>query len=271
MLKKLLRKLKRKIFKKIKIPIYIKISEKDLFKGQTALIFGGSGGIGLAIAKRLSSNGCRVITVGRNIEKLDAIKKDNSDLITEAFDLNDFENYQLFLEKIKVKYGNINSLVISQGVHILNPSFEKINFVDFDKVTNLDLKAAYFLIQKFSAVFDNKTLKKILVISSSRGFEPAWTPYGTAKAGLNSLIKGLAKELYAKNIIINGISPGVVATKLINYETNSDISSEENICERLIMPEEVASLANFLLSSEANMIVGENILISGGRGSFDIR
>lgn len=271
MFKKVFKKIKRKIFKTIKIPILIKVSEKTMFKGKTALILGGSGGIGLAIAERISSNGCETIIVGRDQGKIEAILKNNKNLHGEIFDLNDFDKYHVFFDKIKNKFKKIDFLIISSGVHVLNPQFETITLKDFDNVTNLDLKSIYFLIQNFSKVFENNDLKKILLISSSRGFEPAWTPYGVAKAGVNSLIKGLAKELYPKNIILNGISPGVVATSLINYDANNGINSFENICERLIMPEEVASLANFLLSDEADMIVGENILISGGRGSFDIR
>ena len=271
MITTLLRKIKRKVLKKIKIPIYIKVSEDKLFDGKKAIIFGGSGGIGLAIADRLNSQGCDVIIVGKNEIKLKEIEKERSNYMYEVFDLTFFDQYEEFLNKIKEKYGFIDFLIVSSGIHISNPNFETITSQDFDNVTDIDLKSTYFLAQKFSLIFNSTKQKKILLISSSRGFEPARTPYGISKAGVNSLVKGLAKELIKKNIIVNCISPGVVATSLINYKTENGIGTEENSAERLVMPEEVASLASFLLSGEANMIIGENILISGGRGSFDIR
>ena len=137
MIKTILRKIKRKVLKKIKIPIYIKVSEDKLFGDKKAIIFGGSGGIGLAIADRLNSQGCDVIIVGKNENKLKEIEKERSDYKCEVFDLNLFDKYEEFLKKIKEKYGLVDFLIISSGVHISNPNFETITSQDFDNVMEL--------------------------------------------------------------------------------------------------------------------------------------
>lgn len=111
----------------------------------------------------------------------------------------------------------------------------------------------------------------ILLVSSSRGAEPAWSPYGISKWSLNGLTKGLAQILLPYGIIVNAIAPGSTATELIGVKSGDSIESEENGLGRLVMPVEVANVAKLLVSGAGDMIVGETIHISGGRGLFDIR
>ena len=111
----------------------------------------------------------------------------------------------------------------------------------------------------------------ILIISSSRGSEPAWSPYGISKWALNGLIRGLAQMLLPYGIIVNGISPGATATELIGIKEDDSIYSTENGEGRLIMPDEIANVAKLLVGPAGDMIVGETIHVSGGRGVFDIR
>lgn len=111
----------------------------------------------------------------------------------------------------------------------------------------------------------------ILIISSSRGSEPAWSPYGISKWGLKGLTKGLAKIFVPFGINVNSIVPGSTATELIGIKTGENIFSEENDMNRLIMPDEIATLAKLLVSDAGKMINGEIIHIAVGRGSFDIQ
>ena len=116
-----------------------------------------------------------------------------------------------------------------------------------------------------------KDKKHILLVSSSRGAEPAWSPYGISKWSLNGFTQGLAQILLPSNIIVNSIAPGSTATELIGVKEGDNIFSEENGNGRLIMPDEVANVAKLLVSPSGDMIVGQTIYVSGGRGVFDIR
>lgn len=267
----LIKKILKKIYKKVKVPVYIEEKNDKIFVGKTAVIIGGTGGIGFSIAENLYNSGCNVILCGLNQRKLDDCKNKLSGIKTIKFDLNNFSKYDDFVLECN-QNNTIDFVIISSGVHIENPSFFEMKMCDFDKVISLDFKSTYFLCQKFSKYMIKLQKKgKIILISSSRGCEPAWTPYGISKNGINAMTKGLAKELIKYNIILNTISPGPTATSLINYSDGDDISSNENAFNRLIMPKEIGTLVNFLLRKSSDMICGENILISGGRGTFDIR
>lgn len=72
-------------------------------------------------------------------------------------------------------------------------------------------------------------------------------------------------------IIVNGIAPGSTATNLLNYKEGDSIATGDNVIGRMVMSDEIASYAKMLVSELGNMVVGETIYISGGRGKFDIR
>lgn len=118
---------------------------------------------------------------------------------------------------------------------------------------------------------ENKIKGSILIVSSSRGSEPAWSPYGISKWGLKGLVEGLGKMLIPYGINVNAIAPGSTATGLIGIKEGDSITSEENGMNRLIMPDEVATLAKLLVSDAGKMIDGEVVHIAAGRGTFDIR
>lgn len=262
--------------KKRLIPILQSSDPDKLLSDKVALLIGGTGGIGGAIARALVESGCRVIICGSSQEKIDRVKSDMEDangaVAFQVFDLQDFNTYEAKIAEAASIYGYIDILICSAGVHSVKHDFFQMTQEEYDRVMNINLKAPFFLCQKFG----EHQIRfgrggHILLISSSRGSEPAYTPYGLSKWGLNGLTKGLAQTLIPYGIVVNAIAPGATATPLIGIEPNDSISSQENMEGRLIVPEEVAHLARMLVSDEGNMIVGETIHISGGRGIFDIR
>lgn len=143
---------------------------------------------------------------------------------------------------------------------------------EYDRVMDINLKGTFFACQAVGKYMMLNNIKgHILLISSSRGSEPAWSPYGISKWGMKGLTKGLAKMLIPHGIVVNTIAPGSTATELIGVKEGDSIYSTENEESRYIVPDEVGMLAKLLVSDAGNMIVGETIHISGGRGVFDIR
>ena len=256
------------------IPIVTSLETAKLFEGKVAFIAGGNSGIGFSIAQRLISGGCKVIIGGSNSEKTqNACKKLNS---SYAHPINvDYSKPELFetvINEIITEYGGLDIFVNSTGVHSINMDFWNMTLEEFERVININLKGAYFMAQTISKyMVENSVHGHILFISSSRGSEPAWSPYGISKWGLNGFNQGLAQMLAAKKITVNCIAPGPTATGLIGFNEGDSIYSVDTACGSLCMPEEVASLAILLLSDAGRMVTGETIHISGGRGVWDLR
>ena len=274
-----MKKLARHIMAAIKIknmvPVYQDVSENQLLSGKIVLIVGGTGKIGQSIAISLLKCGCKVVITG---SKADTVKKSlstlekNGDIQGVVWQLNDFKSYEKKIEESINIFGKIDIFIDAAGVHSNNINFFSMTQEEYDRVMDVDLKSMFFcsqLIAKY--MIENGIKGHILLISSSRGNEPAWTPYGLAKWGTNGLVKGLAKLLTPKGIIVNGIAPGSTATPLVGYSEGETIYTTENTVERYVMPEEVGNIAKFLVSDMGNMIIGDIISISGGRGIFDIR
>ena len=246
------------------VPVIQIETDTEQFKGRVALISGGTGGIGLSIAKTLLSSGCKVILAGTNLDKL----KDTIDNLNTSnaaiLELNylKLESFDAKIEEADKIFGNIDIFVSSAGVHTEGVDFWKVTGEEYD----------FFMCKSMASYMRRRKLKgNILLVSSTRGFEPAWSPYGISKWAMNGLTKGLAQILFEDGITVNAIAPGSTATALIGINEGDSIYTNENKIGRFIMPTEVASLAKLLVSGSGKMISGETIRISAGRGVWDIR
>ena len=182
------------------------------------------------------------------------------------------ESFQSVVEEVVTKYGKLDIFINSAGVHTENVNFWSMGPSEFDRVMDINLKGVFFACQTVGKyMINNKIRGSILIISSSRGSEPAWSPYGISKWGLKGLTEGLGQMLVPYGINVNSIAPGSTATELIGIKEGDSITSEENGMNRFVMPDEVATLAKLLVSESGKMIDGEVIHIAGGRGTFDIR
>lgn len=250
------------------VPIAQELVPGSEFSGKVALVTGGDGGIGSEIAKRLVAGGCDVTISGRNEEKLARVAK----MIGADFVCTDYsstEDIEAGIHETALKHGKIDIFVSSAGVHTEDADFWSLTPDEFDHVMGVNLRGTFFATRAAARVMNEGG--HILLVGSSRGSEPAWSPYGISKWGIRGMTLGLAKQLASKGISVNSIAPGATATHLIGYEDGDSISAPENAFERYIMPSEVAGMACYLLSDAAKMVTGETIHISGGRGSFDIR
>ncbi|BCP58062.1 SDR family oxidoreductase [Streptococcus suis] len=259
------------------IPIAREIDVNQSLSGKVAVIIGGSGGIGLSIAKNFNRNGCKIVLCGTNSEKLknyiDEFPKAEN-VFPMVFDISQMDTISENVQKAFSIFGDVDILVNSAGVHTENVDFFTITPDEFDRVININIKGVYFVCKEFAKLMRKRpksSKRHILVISSSRGAEPAWSPYGISKWSLNGFTQGLAQILIPHNIIVNSIAPGSTATEMLGIQEGDNIFSEENGNNRLIMPDEVANVARLLVSPSGDMIVGQTIYVSGGRGIFDIR
>lgn len=256
------------------IPVEKPVSEQKMLEGKVALISGGSGGIGIAIAKELHACGCKVILGGTNAARLEKCKKQFSDGEVESiiFNLFNTDSIASTIKEAEGKFGTIDIFINSAGVHTENANFWTMTPEEYNRVMDINLKGVYFACLEMAKYWKEKKRKgHILLISSSRGSEPAWSPYGISKWGINGMTKGLAEILTPEGIIVNAIAPGSTATPLLGIHEGDSIYSEDNKLGRMIVPDEIAIYAKLLVSDAGDMLVGETIHISGGRGVWDIR
>lgn len=264
-------KIKKIFAQKEYLPISHTVPSSKEFEGKVALIGGGSGGIGLAIAKSLQESGCDVVIAGTNEKKLSSIKSETGlDIIVMNYSKP--ESFDDVIKEVVLRHGKLDIFISSVGVHTENVDFWAMNPDEFDRVMNINLRGVFFACQSVGKYMkDNHIKGSILLVSSSRGSEPAFSPYGISKWGLKGLTEGLGKMLIPYGINVNAIAPGSTATPLLGVKEGDSITSNENGMNRLIMPDEVATLAKLLVSDAGKMIDGETIHISAGRGIFDIR
>ena len=242
---------------------------------KVAFIAGGSGGIGMAIAEALLDSGAKVVLGGTRFEKLEACREKlghGGDVACVVMDAADVGAADSVVDKANAAFGKIDIFVESSGVHTENVDFWTMTPEEYDRVMSVNLRGAFFLARSVARrMMDSGQGGHILLVNSSRGFEPAWSPYGISKWGLRGLTQGLAQTLLPYGIIVNGIAPGSTATPLIGVGEGESIASEENGVGRLATPGEIAAWARMLVSPGGAMVVGETILVSGGRGGIDIR
>ena len=271
----IVRKIVKTLRKKEFIPIQHTTDATGMLEDKVALIIGGSGGIGKAIAKSFSESGCKVIicvTRQQKLEKCLSSFENKDNVRTMIFNVANPETFEERIDEATSFWGKIDILVNSAGVHTENVDFFDMKPEEFDRVMNIDLKGAFFVCQAIGKyMIDNNIKGSILNISSSRGSEPAWSPYGLSKWGLKGLTMGVGKIFSPYGINVNAIAPGSTATSLLGIEDGDSINSNENYMGRLIMPDEVASLAKLIVSDVGKMIDGEVIHIAAGRGTFEFR
>lgn len=251
------------------------LSPSDMLEGRTALITGGTSGIGFEIAKAFINAGATCIITGRKEEKvIDACAKIGNDVSKKghiyglAWDVTDVEgNPQRFNKALElVKGEQIDILVNNAGLvggEISNCTEEKYN-----AILNTNLKGSFFMSQLVARYMKDNGIKgNILNIGSSSSLRPATSAYTVTKWGIRGLTKGLAKILSPYGITVNAIAPGPTATPMLMPNgVKDDIAFPTNPLGRFVMPGEIANMAVFLVSNMGRSIIGDMIFMTGGSG-----
>ncbi len=282
-MKEKIKKIIKKITRPFKRTSYINnyIYKGELLKGRTALITGGSSGIGFAIAKTFLINGSNIIITGRNKDKINKAVNDlqkekiNNDNIVLGFQF-DQENIEQIEESfeniIKSVEQPIDILVNNAGI-IKGEKIGKTTIKEFEECMKINVEGTYFLSQTFFNYLKKQNIKgNILNICSSSSNRPAVQPYSVSKWSIRGLTIGMAKKFINYGIVVNGIAPGPTYTTLLvkDKSKDNDISLDNNPSGRYVTPEEVANGALFLVSDMGRMVVGDIMYMTGGAGTITI-
>lgn len=236
-------------------------------KNKVALITGGNSGIGYAAAKQLKEQGATVVITGRRKE---AIEKAATELGVTGWiaDQSSLTAIQQLADKVAAQFGKIDILLINAG----NTKFAPIALMSeaiFDEVMNVNFKGAYFTLSKFIPLL-NDGASVILLSSISATISPqSASVYAASKAAINAVMKIAALELASRNIRVNAVSPGPVATAIMDKIGLNDEIEKQMISSiplgRMGRPGEVADMISYLASEKASFITGANFLVDGGQ------
>ena len=257
------------------IPIYQPIDGHHLLEGKTALITGGSGGIGFAIAKTFLQQSCEVIISGTSEQKLTQYCEKLSKGTKVHYLVIDVTDIKSMPEKVRqaadmTSTGKIDILVNSAGL-VSHSDFYHMTEQEYDSIMDVNAKGTYFMSQAVGKFMIEKEIKgHILNITSSSALRPAWTPYQMSKWAVRGLTLGLADALLPYGIVVNAIAPGPVATPMLGKFEGDSIYNETSPSGRYAMPEEIAQLAVFMVSDMGNLIVGDTFYMTGGSGTITL-
>lgn len=256
-------------------PIIVSTDKEKLLEGKIALITGGSSGIGLAIAKAFQASGAKVIIAGTNEEKLKKALETLVDGISAKGIVIDVRNVAVLPDKVKEAAAlfeecRIDILVNSAGV-VTKHKFWDTDEEEYDAIMDTNAKGTFFMSQAVGKLMVEKKIKgHILNVTSSSALRPAWTPYQMSKWAVKGFTLGLADTMISHGIVVNAIAPGPTATPMLNKHDGDSIYEPYTPSRRYAMPEELASLAVFMVSGAGDMIVGDTFYMTGGSGTITL-
>lgn len=255
-------------------PRIVEMSQNELLTGRTALVTGGTGGIGYEIAKSFVKAGAHVVITGRTQSKIDKVVAElrqatETDRIEGIeFNMKDVKSIPEFWERLVnlVPSHKIDILVNNAGV--TGDHFSTTTEDQYDNILDTNLKGVYFLCQRMGQyMIDNKIHGNILNIASSSSIRPANSAYGVSKWGVRGLTEGLGRTLAPHDIVVNAIAPGQTVTNMMVGVSKDNIYHPTNLIKRYVLPCEIANMAVILVSDIGRTIIGDTIYMTGGSGN----
>jgi len=240
--------------------------------GKTALITGGSTGIGLASAIRFAAEGARVYIAGRRQAELDkAIATIGHGATGIRCDVSNLADLDHLYARIKSEAGQLDILFANAGLGTFAPLGE-ISEADFDHMFGVNVKGTLFTVQKALPLM--RAGGSIILTGSTTGTKgtPAFSIYSATKAAIRNFARSWALDLQGTGIRVNVLSPGGTETPGLHDLFGTSGQAEEMLAGlaaqtplgRIGRPEETAAVALFLASDESSFMTGSEVFVDGG-------
>jgi 2-dehydro-3-deoxy-D-gluconate 5-dehydrogenase len=242
-------------------------------QGKVALVTGGNGGIGLAMARGLAQAGARIAVVGRNADKLRAavetLSGDGAEARSYPVDVCDEAAVASLLAQVIADFGRLDSLINNAGINIRKP-VQDLSLTEWNAVMDTNLTSA-FLCSRAAYPYLKKQGGKIINIGSMMSiFGASFAPaYGASKGGIVQLTRSLATAWADDHIQVNAVLPGWIDTDLTRNARVQVGGLHERILARTPagrwgQPEDMAGIAVFLCSAASDFVTGTAIPVDGG-------
>lgn len=242
------------------------------FEGKTAIVTGGSRGIGRAIVETLAQGGADVLIADIQEDLAQEAAKEISDntgrkIFSTFVDVSNFESAQEMGKTATTQLGHIDILVNNAGV-TRDTLIVRMKETDWDTVINVNLKGTFNCSKAVVRTMMRQHYGRIVNISSVSGLagQVGQTNYSASKAGIIGFTKALAREVASRNITVNAVAPGFIPTAL-TVDLPDDLKDailSITPLGRMGKPEEIAHAVAFLASDEAAYITGQVLSVDGG-------
>src|SRR5271157_5828138 len=238
---------------------------------RVAFVTGASRGIGRAIALTLSRAGFDIVVASPEVENNEAvaaeIRAGNGEAMTLDFDVTSADSVKAGIAKVLADKSRIDVLVNNAGI-TRDGLAVRMKAADWDLVLKINLQGAFLCAQQVLPCMMRARWGRIINIASVVGQAgaPGQVNYAASKAGLIGLTKALAQEMASRNITVNAVAPGYIATdmtKVLPDEVKQKILAAVPL-GRMGMPEDVAAAVKFLASEDASYITGQVLAVNGG-------
>ena len=250
---------------------------KDMFKlnGKIAIVTGGAGGIGEALAMGLSIHGATVIVSSRNQASIAKVAEQitatsGNQAMAIASDVTDEGSVQKMVDAVVQKYGRIDILVNAMGMNIKRDAFE-YPMQDWDKIFEVNVKGTMIACKIVGKVMRDQKGGAIVNLSSVRGirgYTGGNTGYCATKGAVELITKALALEWAPHHIRVNALGPALVITPGTKHiAENPELAKKYAAAVplgRIGMPEDMAGAVIFLCSDAAGFVTGQTIYVDGG-------
>lgn len=239
-------------------------------ENKTAVVTGGTSGIGLATVKEFVAQGAKVVFTGRKREEVNRIAAElqATGIVSDQGKLSEIED---LVKTVKSLYNQVDILFINAGI-VLFSSIESTTEDHFDKIMNINFKGSFFTLSRFLPIISNGGSVILLSSINATTGQSLSAVYSASKGALNSLVTVASTELSPRKIRINAVCPGPIATNLL-APTGLDDATVQQFASRTLSkiplnrfgkPEEVGKLVSFLASDDAAFITGSHYVIDGG-------
>jgi NAD(P)-dependent dehydrogenase (short-subunit alcohol dehydrogenase family) len=246
-----------------------------MLQGKTALITGGTSGIGLATARLFLKNGARVAITGRDRERLDQARRQFGEgAIAIEADVRHRNDLQRMADELKTAFGTLDIVFANSGIAYATP-IATTDEAAYDELMNVNFKGVFFTVQ---AVLPIMRSGGSIVLNTSwlnQVGTPGRSLLSASKAAVRSLARTLSAELLDRKIRVNAVSPGSIETPIHRRGQNNDEfrAYKERVAAqvpvgRMGQPEDIAAAALFLASDASSYMLGAEIVVDGGRAEL---
>ena len=234
--------------------------------GQVAAVTGAAAGIGNAIARVLAGHGARICLIDIDAKAVDAAAKAmGGDALAVIADVTDEASVLAARDKVIETCGRVDILVNNAGIYP-HENFDQMTVESWDRVFDVNAKSVFLATRAFGEPMRKAGYGRIVSIVTIDAYipKPTMPHYAASKAAVASLIKTFALDYAPDGVLVNGVSPGAVATERAKSQDWLPKRIAEIPLHRAAEPEDIAEVVRFLASPANRFVVGETIVASGG-------